>query len=83
MFAPVLLLPPSGSSREAVLQTLLQAHLFGMATHGAYFGLDPQLSRVILFKTLELDHLDEQTAIASIESLVNDLERWQQALLDL
>lgn len=83
VFAPVLLLPAPGANREAVLQTLLQVHLFGMATNGAYFGLDPQLSRAILFKTLELDHLDAPTAIASIEALVNDLERWQQALLDL
>lgn len=82
-FAPVLALPPSGKARETVLQALLQTHLFGMATHGSYFGLDPNLSRVILFKTLELDHLDDKSALTSIETLVNDLERWQRALLDL
>ena len=83
VFAPVLALPPSGNARETVLQTLLQIHLFGMATNGCYFGLDPKLSRVILFKTLELDHLDDKSALAGIEAFVNDIERWQKAMLDL
>lgn len=83
VFAPVLHLPAAGTVRETVLQTLLQIHLFGVATNGSYFGTDPQLNRVILFKTLELKHLDEAAALTSIEGFVNDVERWQRALLDL
>ena len=82
-FAPVLTLPPSGSARENVMQALLQVHLFGLTTNGAYFGVGPEAREAILFKTLELNHLDEDHAFAAIETFVNDLERWQTALLNM
>ena len=40
-----------------------------------------QLARVILFRTLPLANEDAQL-VASVESFVNQLERWQKHLLD-
>lgn len=84
VFAPVLSLAGVvGESREKLLATLLQLHLFGMATGGAYFGFDPALDRVILFMTLHLDQQTPEQAVAAFEMFVNQLDRWQANLLQV
>lgn len=71
----------SGELRATLGEALLQLHLFGLATDGSYFGFDPQLGRVILFRTIALADGDAR-AVAAVESFVNQLERWQKSLLD-
>jgi hypothetical protein len=72
-------MPPDARGRLA--ETLLQLHLFGLATDGSHFGYDPQLARVILFRTLSLS-MDDAALVSAVESFVNQLERWQAHLLD-
>jgi hypothetical protein len=67
--------------RSRLCEALLQLHLFGLATDGSYFGFDPQLGRVILFRSVPLAAGDPE-AVAAVESFVNQLERWQKGLLD-
>ncbi|SAI72409.1 Tir chaperone protein (CesT) [Bordetella ansorpii] len=71
------------SNREAFFAALLQLHLFGMATEGGVFGFDPQLDRVLFFKTLALPTLDEAAALKQVEGFVNQAERWRARLLDI
>ncbi|WP_186332343.1 type III secretion system chaperone [Bordetella genomosp. 13] len=73
--------PPT--NREAFFAALLQLHLFGMATEGGVFGFDPQLDRVLFFKTLSLPSLDEAAALGQVEVFVNQAERWRARLLDI
>jgi hypothetical protein len=82
VFATVLTLDGMpGETRTKLLEALLQLHLFGLATGGNYFGYDPQLGRAILFRTLSMAAPDAES-VAGVESFVNQLERWQQGLLD-
>ncbi len=81
VYSTLLTIAP-GAGREAMLATVLQLHLFGMATQDCYFGLDPQHDRVILFKTVDLALHDEGSALQAVENLVNQAERWKSALLE-
>jgi len=84
VFAPVLSLTGiQGPAREKLLSALLQLHLFGMATGGAYFGLDPALDRVIFFMTVPLEGQTPEQAVATFERFVNQLDRWQGNLLNV
>ena len=84
VYAPVLSLTGIiGEAREKLLATLLQLHLFGMATGGAYFGFDPALDRVILFMTVNLDQQTPEQGVAAFEMFVNQLDRWQANLLQV
>ncbi len=79
VYAAILTLAP-GAGREPMLATVLQLHLFGMATQDCYFGLDAQHDRLILFKTVDLALHDEGSALQAVENLVNQAERWKVAL---
>ncbi len=82
VFAPVI---PVGQwsldLRARMLSSVLQLHLFGMATDGNYFGFDPQLDRIVLFRSIALDTLEPAQAVQAVESFVNHLERWQAHLV--
>ncbi len=71
------------SNRENFFSALLQLHLFGLATDGAFFGFDPALDRVLFFKTLPLSLLDPTGALEQVESFVNQAERWRDRLVDV
>jgi hypothetical protein len=71
------------TNRENFFASLLQLHLFGMATDGAVFGFDPQLNRVLFFKTLPLSLMDADAALKQVEAFVNQAERWRDRLLDV
>ena len=64
------------SHREAFFAMLLQAHMFGTATDGCTFGLDPEQRQVILFKTIPLSQLNSSAAIQQLELLVQQSLRW-------
>ncbi|KML37866.1 hypothetical protein VL15_38840 [Burkholderia cepacia] len=68
-------------ARSRLCELLLQLHLFGLSTDGNYFGYDPQLERVILFRNIPLV-VEDIVAVTEVESFVNQLERWQKGLLD-
>jgi len=68
------------SDREALFARLLQLHLFGLATEQSHFGFDPQLQRIVFFKTVMLAHQTQQEALASVESFVNQSLRWRNFL---
>jgi len=74
---------PPAANRETFFAALLQLHLFGVATGGGVFGFDPQLGRVLFFKTLDLPRLDEAAALKQVESFVNQAEHWRARLLDV
>lgn len=71
------------TNRENFFATLLQLHLFGLATDGAFFGFDPQLNRVLFFKPLPLSLLNPADALERVESFVNQAERWRDRLLEV
>lgn len=68
------------SDREALFARLLQLHLFGLATEQSHFGFDPQLQRIVFFKTVMLAHQTRQEALAAVESFVNQSLRWRNFL---
>lgn len=74
---------PPAANRETFFAALLQLHLFGVATGGGVFGFDPQLGRVLFFKTLDLSLLDEAAALKHVEVFVNQAEHWRARLLDV
>lgn len=59
---------------------LLELHLFGIATDGAYFGLDRNAGRILLFKTIALDTATLADALAEIAAFVDQGVRWRDAL---
>ncbi len=67
--------------RARILTNVLQLHLFGLATDGNYFGFDPQLDRIVFFRSVPLSGLEPAQAVQAIESFVNQLERWQAHLV--
>jgi hypothetical protein len=71
------------SARIRLFSALLQLHLLGIATEDAYFGFDPDLDRIILFRTLSLEHLNSERSVQAVEAFVNQLERWQTELLNV
>jgi len=78
LHAPVLIVPTE--NRDGLLALVLQLHMFGLATGGNTFGYDPQRSRLLLFRVLDLPNLAAASVGDLIESFVNQLERWAQHL---
>lgn len=66
--------------RLEFLSALMQLHLFGIATKGGVFGLDPQQDRILFFQTLSLAPIDQQTALGTVEEFVNQARRWAEQL---
>lgn len=67
--------------RSRILASVLESHLFGLATDGNYFGFDSQLERIMLFRSIALAPLQAEQAVQAVESFVNQLERWQGELI--
>lgn len=60
--------------------SLLQIHLFGVATERCWFGFDASGNQVILFHLLTLDNMDAETAIKRIDTLITQVQYWQEHL---
>lgn len=60
--------------------SLLQIHLFGVATERCWFGFDASGNQVILFHLLVLDNMAAETAIKSIDTLITQVQYWQEHL---
>lgn len=81
LFAPVMSVGEwPADARERMLARVLEVHLFGMATDGNYFGFDPLLDRILLFRSIALPQLEAGQAIQAVESFVDQLEHWQGQL---
>jgi hypothetical protein len=59
------------------MAALLSAHLFGLDTDGAVFGLHPQTQDVYLFRTLTAANLDVDSAYAALERFTHQAEAWK------
>lgn len=82
LFAPVIATGKWPTElRARMLARVLQLHLFGMGTDGNYFGFDPDLERIVLFRSIALAELAPAQAVQAVESFVNQLERWQAHLV--
>lgn len=60
--------------------SLLQIHLFGVATERCWFGFDASGNQVILFHLLALDNMAAETAIKRIDTLITQVKYWQEHL---
>lgn len=68
-------LPHEG--REVVMAALLSAHLFGLDTDGAAFGLHPRTQEIYLFRALPAGSLDVDSAYAALERFTQQAEGWK------
>jgi hypothetical protein len=71
------LAPLPHEGREVVMAALLSAHLFGLDTDGAVFGLHPQTQDLYLFRTLAAATLDVDAAYAALEQFTHQAEAWK------
>lgn len=60
--------------------SLLEIHLFGVTTERCWFGFDASGNQVILFHMLTLENMDAETAIKRIETLITQVQYWQEHL---
>ncbi len=60
--------------------SLLQIHLFGVATSRCWFGYDAGGQRVLLFCLFDLDSIEPDKAMERIETLVEQVQYWQENL---
>jgi hypothetical protein len=81
-FHTTLGLPPHGH-REAFLGTLLSAHLFGMETDGAVFGLHPKSGELYLFRALRVDTLEVETTLQSLERFTQQAQNWRKRVAEI
>lgn len=69
--------------RDALLAPLLSAHLFGLETDGACFGLHPQTDELYLFRVLPIAALDAATAMDVLERFTHQVENWRRKIEQL
>ncbi len=69
-----------GEGRETVMATLLSAHLFGLETDGAVFGLHPQTHDIYLFRTLASESLEVDLVYGALEGFVHQVEVWRDRM---
>lgn len=78
-----MLRPLPHEGREAVLTALMSAHLFGLETGGAAFGLHPKTDELYLFRSLPVQTLDVDTAYAALESFAHHAGQWRTRIEEL
>jgi hypothetical protein len=74
-------LPHEG--REALFAALLSAHLFGLETDGAVFGLHPKTDELYLFRSLPVDNLSVDHALDVLERFTQQAESWKKKIESL
>ena len=68
---------PGDTERLALFDAMMEAHSYGLATDDAYFGASRGTGHVVLFKRLDLPHVDETAFIAAVESFVTVYQFWK------
>lgn len=82
LFAPIVAVGQwPAETRARMLARVLETHLFGLATDDSYFGFDPQLERIIFFRSIALARLEPAQGLQAVESFVNQLEHRLAQLL--
>lgn len=65
---------------DGFFASLLQIHLFGVATERCWFGFDASGNQVILFHLLSLDNMDAETSVKCIDIFITQAQYWQEHL---
>ncbi len=78
LFSPVMQI--TQSLPDNFFASLLQIHLFGLATRHCTFGYDAGGQRILLFCGLALDIHTQQQVMEQISHLVDQAEYWQENL---
>lgn len=73
--------PPKISQCE-LFEVLLRAQIYGLWTGGAYFGVDPEHSKVFMFKTLDAVDFDSERFASKILQFRQVHASWKQAYQD-
>lgn len=60
------------SKQDVLFAMLLQAHMFGVATEECTFGFQVQNNQVILFNSIQIETLGNETAIKQLDCLANN-----------
>ncbi|MEW6605865.1 MAG: type III secretion system chaperone [bacterium] len=63
-------------NREEIYRQLLSAHLFGLETNGAFFGVNPETDDVLLCYTWVLEQMEYQDFEAMLENLFAATKYW-------
>ena len=66
--------------RLAVLQSLLEANLFGPSTGGGVLALDEERGEVLLQRVLDVSHASLQDLVTALEQLLTQAEVWVERL---
>jgi len=74
------LAPLPHDQRESLLAALLSAHLFGVDTDGAVFGLHPKTDELYLFRSLPVESLDVDKALTALERFTHQAEVWRRRI---
>lgn len=67
-------------SRETVLESLLQANLFGRETGGGVLALDDERGEVVLQRSLAMNQSNVQDLLIALELLLQSAEIWVDRL---
>ncbi len=78
IYSAIGIIPLEG--KEALYTKILEANLFGQGTGGATFAIDPNLSEVILFKSLNIEKTDYQDFANELEEFVNWVATWTEKI---
>ncbi|WP_253382563.1 type III secretion system chaperone [unidentified bacterial endosymbiont] len=78
LFSPVMQITQPLS--DDFFASLLQIHLFGIATHRCWFGYDAGGQRIILFCLMDLALLSTEAALKGVETLVDQAQYWKENL---
>lgn len=65
-------------NREPLMRALLSAHLFGLETDGAAFGVHPKTDEIYLFRLLPVENLEVETALTALERFTHHAESWRR-----
>lgn len=83
LYFQCVLAPLPHADREAIFRRLLTAHLFGLETDGASFGLHPQTDELYLFQSLPVEALDVEVALDVLERFTHQASTWRAKLAEL
>ncbi len=75
--------PLPHQNREALLTSLMSAHLFGFETDGAAIGLHPKTNDLYLFRCLPVESLDVDGSIKILERFAQQAENWKKRIQTL
>ena len=61
---------------------LLAGHLFGKFTNDCYFGLDSSSKRIIFFKNIKIDKIEQSEFNEAVNSFIKASFAWKDAITE-